>query len=58
MCFKDIKNKGVKVQGEILNNLKFANDTMIPTENQDQLTEMLKDLKLETEKVELKQNIK
>lgn len=63
LVFEDVfkglnwNDKGINIQGERLKNLKFTNDLMIFTQNQNELIGILKDPKLEAEKVGLQINM-
>ncbi|NNK28772.1 MAG: reverse transcriptase family protein, partial [Flavobacteriaceae bacterium] len=52
----DWENKGIKIQGENLNHLKFADDIVIFSDNWYDAEIMINDLQQESEKVELKIN--
>ena len=48
---------GIKIAGRIINNLKYANDTTLMAESEDELKSLLMKGKEESEKVGLKLNI-
>ena len=48
---------GVKVAGRNINNLRYANDTTLMAESEDELKSLLMKVKEESEKVGLKLNI-
>ena len=48
---------GIKVAGRNLNNLKYADDTTLMAESEEELKSLLMKLKEESEKVGLKLNI-
>ena len=48
---------GVKIAGRNINNLRFANDTTLMAESEEELTSLLMKVKEESEKVGLKLNI-
>ena len=48
---------GVKIAGENVNNLRYANDTTLMKESEEELKSLLMKVKEESEKVGLKLNI-
>ena len=48
---------GIKIAGRNTNNLRYANDTTITAENEEELKSLLMKLKEESEKAGLKLNI-
>ena len=48
---------GVKIAGRNVNNLKYADDTILRTESEEGLKSLLMEMKQESEKVGLKLNI-
>ena len=48
---------GIKMSGRNINNLRYANDTTLMAENEEELKSLLKKVKEESEKVGLKLNI-
>ena len=48
---------GIKIAGENINNLRYADDTTLMVENKEELKSLLMKLKEESEKVGLKLNI-
>ena len=48
---------GIKIAGRNINNLRYADDTTLMAENEDELKSLLMKVKVESEKVELKLNI-
>ena len=48
---------GIKIAGRNINNLRYANDTTLMAENEEELKSLLMKVKLESEKVGLKLNI-
>ena len=48
---------GVKITGKNINNLRYADDTTLMAENEEELKNLLMKVKLESEKVGLKLNI-
>ena len=53
----DESQAGLKIAGRIINNLRYADDTTLTTENEEELKSLLMWVKEETEKVGLKLNI-
>ena len=51
------KNKGVKIAGEFLSNLRFADDIFLCTETPQELQQMLQELSDESRRMGLKMNI-
>ena len=48
---------GIKTAGRNINNLRYADDTTLFAENEDELKSLMMKVKVESEKVELKLNI-
>ena len=48
---------GIKISGRNINNLRYANDTTLMTESEEELKSLLMKVKEESEKVGLKLNI-
>ena len=48
---------GIKIAGRNINNLRYADDTTLMTENEEELRSLLMKVKEESEKVGLKLNI-
>ena len=48
---------GIKTAGRNVNNLRYANDTTLMTESEEELKSFLMKMKKESEKVDLKLNI-
>ena len=48
---------GIKISGRNLNNLRYADDTTLMVESEEELKSLLMKVKVETEKVDLKLNI-
>ena len=48
---------GIKIAGKIINNLRYANDTILMAESEEELKSILMEVKEECEKVGLKLNI-
>ena len=48
---------GIKIAGRNINNLRYADDTTLTAENEEELKSLLMKLKEESEKVGLKLNI-
>ena len=48
---------GIKIAGRNINNLRYADDTTLMTESEEELKSLLMKVKLESEKVGLKLNI-
>ena len=48
---------GVKIAGRNINNLRYADDTTLMAESEEELKSLLMKVKVESEKVELKLNI-
>ena len=49
---------GIKIAGRNINNLRYADDTMLMTESEEELKSLLMRVKEESEKVGLKLNIR
>ena len=48
---------GIKIAGRNINNLRYADDTTLMAENEEELKSLLMKVKVESEKVDLKLNI-
>ena len=48
---------GIKIAGRNINNLRYANDTILMAESKEELKSLLKKVKEESEKADLKLNI-
>ena len=48
---------GIKIAGKIINNLRYADDTILMAESEEELKSLLKKVKEERDKVGLKLNI-
>ena len=48
---------GIKIAGRNINNLRYADDTTIMAESEEELKNLLMNMKEETEEVGLKRNI-
>ena len=48
---------GIKIAGKSINNLRYADDTTLMAEHEEELKRLLRKLKVENEKVGLKLNI-
>ena len=48
---------GIKITGRIINNLRYADDTTLLAESEEELKSLLRKVKEESEKVDLKLNI-
>ena len=48
---------GIKIAGRNINNLRYADDTTLTAENEEELKSLLMKVKEESEKVDLKLNI-
>ena len=53
----DEAQAGIKISGRNINNLRYANDTNLMAENEEELKRLLMKVKKESEKVGLKLNI-
>ena len=53
----DEAQAGIKIAGRNINNLRYANDTTLIAENEEELKSLLMKVKEESEKVGLKLNI-
>ena len=53
----DEAQAGIKIAGRNINNLRYADDTTLMAESEDELKSLLKKVKEESEKVGLKVNI-
>ena len=51
------KQAGIKIAGRHINNLRYADDTTLMAENEEELKSLLMKVKVESEKVGLKLNI-
>ena len=54
---RDEAQAGIKIAGRNINNLRYADDTTLMAESEDELKSLLMKLKVESEKVGLKLNI-
>ena len=55
--FQDEAQAGIKIAGRDINNLRYADDTTFMAESEKELNSLLKKVKEESEKVDLKLNI-
>ena len=53
----DEAQAGIKIAGRNINNLRYADDTILMAENEEELKSLLMQVKEESEKVDLQQNI-
>ena len=53
----DEAQAGIKITGKYINNLKYADDTILMAESEEELKSLLMKVKEESEKVALKLNI-
>ena len=53
----DEAQAGIKIAGRNINNLRYADDTTLMAENEEELKSLLMKVKEESEKVDLKLNI-
>ena len=53
----DEAQAGIKIAGRNINNLRYADDTTLMTEREEELKSFLMKMKKESEKVDLKLNI-
>ena len=53
----DEAQAGIKIPGRNINNLRYADDTMLMAENKEEVKSLLMRMKEESEKVGLKLNI-
>ena len=53
----DETQAGIKIAGRNINNLRYADDTTLMTESEEELKSFLMKMKKESEKVDLKLNI-
>ena len=53
----DEEQAGIKITGRNINNLRYADDTTITAESEEELKSLLTKVKVESEKVGLKLNI-
>ena len=51
----DEAHAGIKIAGRNINNVRYAGDTTLMTENEEELKSLLMEVKEESEKVGLKQ---
>ena len=54
----DEAQTGIKVSGRNINNIRYADDTTLMTESEEELKSLLMKVKVESEKVGLKLNIR
>ena len=52
-----MKHTGIKIAGRNINNLRYADDTTLMAESEEELKSLLMKVKMESEKVGLKLNI-
>ena len=52
-----IKKAGIKIAGRTINHLRYADDTTLMAESEEELKSLLLKVKVEREKVDLKLNI-
>ena len=57
MCRLDEVKAGTKIAGRNINNLRYADDTTLRAESEEELKNLLMKMKKESEKVGLKLNI-
>ena len=53
----DESQGGIKISGRNINNLRYADDTTVTAESEEELKSLLMKMKVESEKVGLKLNI-
>ena len=53
----DVAQAGIKIAGRNINNLRYADDTTLMAESEEELKSLLMKVKLESEKVGLKLNV-
>ena len=53
----EVAQAGIKIVGRNINNLRYAGDTILMTESEEELKSLLMKVKEESEKVSLKLNI-
>ena len=56
-CWAEEAQAGIKIAGRNINNLRYADDTTLMTESEEELKSLLMKVKEESEKVGLKLNI-
>ena len=56
-CWLDDAQAGVKIAGRTINNLRYADDTTLMAESEEELNSLLMKVKEESEKAGLKFNI-
>ena len=56
-CWVDEVQAGVKIAGRNLNNLRYADDTTLMAESEEELKSLLMKVKEESEKADLKLNV-
>ena len=54
---QDEAQAGIKISGRNINNLRYADDTILMAESEEELKSLLMKVKVESEKVGLKLNI-
>ena len=54
----DEAQPGIKIAGRNINNLRYADDTTLMEESEEELKSLLMKVKVESEKVDLKVNIR
>ena len=53
----DVAQAGIKISGRNINNLRYADDTTLMTESEEEIKSLLMKVKEESEKIGLKLNI-
>ena len=57
VCVCDISQAGIKIAGRNINNLRYADDTILMSESEEEIKSLLMKVKEENEKVGLELNI-
>ena len=57
MCGLEVAQAGIKIARRNTNNLRYADDTTLMAESEEELKSLLMKMKVESEKVDLKLNI-
>ena len=57
MCSSDLTQAGIKIAGRNINNVRYADDTTLMAESEEELKSLLIKVKEESEKVDLYLNI-
>ena len=57
MCVENLTQAGIKIAGRNINNLRYADDTALMAESEEELKSLLMKVKVESEKMGLKLNI-